>query len=152
MNLPLRQETSSSTSSGASHIFTRRPRSESNDSDHENKGPLGLTTVYNPLLSAIADLIFVHGLRGGSRSSWSKNNDPSLFWPQEWLSSDAKFEDVRIHTFGYNSKLGGESVLNINDFAKSLLGAIYDCPFIPGESDVGSSTYIPHYYPLLWYP
>jgi hypothetical protein len=62
MNLPSRQETSSSTSSGAGHLFTRRPWSESNESDNENKGPLGLTTVYNPPLSAIADLIFVHGL------------------------------------------------------------------------------------------
>jgi hypothetical protein len=138
MYLPSRQETLSSISSGARHIFTRRPWSENNESDNENKGPLGLTTVYNPPLSAIADLIFVHGLGGGSRSTWCKNNDPSLFWPQEWLSSDAKFEDVRIYTFGYNSKLGSESILNINDFAKSLLGAIYECPFKPGESDVSS--------------
>ena len=147
MALPLRQET---TSSGAGRIFTRRPRLGSNESDIENKGPLGLTTIYDPPLPAIADLIFVHGLTGGSRSSWSKNNDPSLFWPQEWLPSDAKFQDVRIHSFGYNSKLGSESILNINDFAKSLLGAIYDCPLIPGESDVGLSTSASQHYSLLW--
>jgi len=111
MELPVRQ----GTGSGASRIL-RRPRAGSNESDIENKGPLGLTTLYNPPLNAIADLIFVHGLTGGSRSSWSKNNEPNLFWPQEWLPNDPKFQDVRIHSFGYTSKLGGESILNINDF------------------------------------
>ena len=135
MEIPLRQGTGS-----VSGRMFRRPRAGSNESDIEHKGPLGLTTVYNPPLNAIADLIFVHGLTGGSRSSWSKNNDPSLLLPKEWLPNDAKFEDVRIHSFGYNSKLGfGESILNINDFAKSLLGAIYDCPLIPSDSDVGLS-------------
>jgi hypothetical protein len=151
MDLPLRQE---STSSGAGRIFTRRPRGEANESDSKNKGPLGLNTVYNPPLPAIADLIFVHGLNGGSRSSWSKNDDSSLFWPKEWLPTDPKFEDVRIHSFGYNSKLGGllgnDSILNINDFANSLLGAICDCPFIPSDSDVGSSASVSQHCTLLW--
>jgi hypothetical protein len=136
MDLSLRQETASSS---ASRIFRgNRPRRDSNESDIERKGPLGLTTVYNPPIPAIADLIFVHGLGGGSQSSWSKNNDPTLFWPEQWLPSDAKFQDVRVHSFGYTSNLRSESVLNINDFAKSLLGAIDDCPLIPGDSDVGS--------------
>lgn len=135
MDLPLRQETTSFT---ASRIFRGNcPRRDSNESDIERKGPLGLTTVYDPPLLAIADLIFVHGLGGGSQSSWSKNNEPTLFWPRQWLPSDAKFQDVRIHSFGYTSNLRSESVLNINDFAKSLLGAIYDCLLIPGDSDVG---------------
>jgi hypothetical protein len=61
-------------------LLSRRPRLASNESDVENKGPLGLTTIYDPPLPAIADLIFVHGLNGGSRSTWSENNDLTLFW------------------------------------------------------------------------
>jgi len=144
MDLTLRQET---TSFSAGRIFWGNcPRRDSNESDIERKGPLGLTTVYDPLLPVIADLIFVHGLGGGSQSSWSKNNEPTLFWPQQWLPSDAKFQDVRIHSFGYTANLRSESVLNINDFAKSLLGAIHDCPLIPGDSDVGSLLLISTYH------
>lgn len=67
------------------------------------------------------------------------------------MPNDAKFEDVRIHSFGYTSKLGGESILNINDFAKALLGAIYDCPLIPSDSDVGSFTYdLPNHILVAW--
>lgn len=129
------------TSPTARRKLTRRRGS--NESDVDNKGPIGLTNLYQPRLNAIADLIFVHGLTGGSRSSWSKGNDPTLYWPQEWLPADPKFEDVRIHSFGYNSKLGTDSVLNINDFAKSLLGAIYDSPLIPTDSEVCSSIFRP---------
>ena len=124
------------TSSSASRIFPGR-RANNFEGNNGEKGALGLTTIYEPRLTAIADLIFVHGLKGGSRSSWSKNNDPNLFWPQEWLPTDPKFEDVRIHTFGYNSKFSTDSVkLDIYDFARSLLMEIYHCPLIPSDSDV----------------
>lgn len=100
------------------------------------KGPLGLTTLVEPSCEAIADLIFVHGLGGGSRSTWTKSSDESLFWPQEWLRTDPAFLDVRIHSFGYNSNLGKQSVLNIHDFARALLGSLLDCPTIPRASTV----------------
>lgn len=106
----------------------------SDDDSGYSKGPLGLTTLFEPPSSAIADLIFVHGLGGGSRSTWTKSSDPALFWPQEWLPQDAEFQDVRIHTFGYDSNWLKESNLNIHDFAKSLLGSIHDCPRIPKGS------------------
>lgn len=102
------------------------------------KSPLGLTTIYKPLEKAIADLVFVHGLGGGSRKTWSKHEDPALFWPQEWLPQDPGFRDVRIHTFGYDSNWETESILNIHDFAKSLLEWIRDCPTIPRDSNVSS--------------
>lgn len=105
------------------------------------KGPFGLTTLFSPTQSAIADLVFVHGLGGGSRSTWTRSSDSSLFWPQEWLPQDSAFQDVRIHSFGYNSNWDKESTLNIHDFAKSLLGSISDCPVIPRESSVGTTFY-----------
>ncbi|KAK1765476.1 hypothetical protein QBC33DRAFT_544396 [Phialemonium atrogriseum] len=108
---------------------TRASVSDDTVASGVSKGPLGLTTLYDPPGdSVVADLIFVHGLNGGSQSTWSKGNDPSLFWPQEWLPRDEAFRDVRIHTFGYASGVNRESILGLRDFAKSLLGAIKDCP------------------------
>jgi hypothetical protein len=109
-------------------------------SSEDLKGPIGLTTLSEPAVAAVADLVFVHGLRGGSRSTWTKSEDPSLFWP-EWLPQDPGFKDVRIHTFGYNSNWGKESTLNTLDFAKSLLGSIQNCPVIPRGSTVRLTRY-----------
>ena len=92
----------------------------------------------SPFPKVIADLVFVHGLGGGSRKTWTKDEDPSLFWPQEWLSQDDGFKDVRIHMFGYSSNWEKESVLNIHDFAKSLLEWMKDCPTIPRDAQVSS--------------
>lgn len=138
-----RQETTLPISSRFS-LYPRRPRRESDNeaADNDIKGPLGLNTLYNPPDPAIADLIFIHGLGGGSRSTWSKNHDPNLYWPQEWLPKDAGFRDVRIHSFGYSSNWGKQSTLTIYDFAKSLLGEIHDCPVMPRDSNVRSLLYI----------
>ena len=107
----------------------------SEQSLEDSKGPLGLTTLYAPDNATVADLIFVHGLGGGSRSTWTKSTETGSFWPQEWLPRDPGFQSTRIHTFGYNSDWDKESILNIHDFAKSLLGSIQDCPTIPRASE-----------------
>ncbi|KAI1861138.1 hypothetical protein JX265_009757 [Neoarthrinium moseri] len=110
--------------------FSRRDTQASDvqDPSVSTKGPLGLTTVHEPGdADAAADLVFVHGLNGGSMSTWSKGGDANLFWPGEFLPRDA-FQDVRIHTFGYSSGVSRESVLNIQDFARSLLAAVQDAP------------------------
>lgn len=95
------------------------------------KGPLSLRTVHEPLDGAIADVVFIHGLGGGSRKTWAKNEDPELFWPGEWLPRDDDFQDVRILTFGYDADWSKESILNIQDFGKSLLYALKDAPTGP---------------------
>ena len=125
-------------SSSSRSFFTRNltRREGSRESPEDLKGPLGLNTLYVPNGNAIADLIFVHGLGGGSRGTWTKSGDPSLYWPQEWLPNDTGFQDVRIHSFGYNSSWDKESTLNLHDFAKSLLGSMQDCPLIPQGSTV----------------
>jgi len=124
---------------GRSFFPRNVPFRKGSDTGTENdKGPLGLTTVFKPLEKGIADLVFIHGLGGGSRKTWSKNEDPNLFWPQQWLSQDSGFRDVRIHTFGYDSNWDKESILNIHDFAKSLLEWIKDSPAIPRDANVSS--------------
>ena len=105
-------------------------------SSEDGKGPFGLNTLFDPENAAIADLVFVHGLSGGSKSTWTKSNDPSLYWPKEWLPHDPAFEEVRIHSFGYNSNWGDESILNVHDFAKALLRSMQDCPVIPRKTNV----------------
>ena len=82
--------------------------------------PLGLSLVYafpNPIL----DIIFVHGLGGSSRGTWSWERNPLNFWPP-WLADDAELTRARIFTFGYNANFTGHyTSLNILDFAKDLL-------------------------------
>ena len=84
---------------------------------------LGLHVVYQPSSPASLDIIFVHGLGGASHKTWSKNRDPDLFWPQQWLPLEPDICSARILTFGYNAmfRSGGPQNMNIADFAKDLL-------------------------------
>ena len=102
-----------------------------------DKGPLGLTTLYQPLESAqlVVDLVFIHGLGGGSRKTWSLSSDNAHYWPQAWLPHDEDFAgSVRIHTFGYKADWDWtaprNSPLNIQDFGQSLLGELRNNPAI----------------------
>ena len=128
--------------------FARRNEVDNFDAQYP-KGPLGLTTLFEPSGPVVADLVFVHGLGGGSRSTWTQSSDAALFWPQEWLPTDAGFRDVRIHSFGYNSNWEKESVLNIHDFARALLGSLSDCPEIPRDSTVCAASVSSRCYAII---
>jgi hypothetical protein len=106
------------------------------------KGPLGLNILHDPPEPGI-DFIFVHGLGGGSRKTWSLSADPQHFWPKTWLSQDLEFDSVRIHSFGYTADWSEwkKSTLNILDFARSLLGDISCNPGIR-RSNVGTDGYL----------
>jgi hypothetical protein len=81
---------------------------------------LGLTLVH-ACPEPLVDLIFVHGLGGTSRKTWSWQRDPHNFWPA-WLGKEAELCKSRIFTFGYNADFSGQHTsLNILDFAKDLL-------------------------------
>ena len=54
------------------------------NADSSCLGPLGLNLLYAPS-EPLIDFIFVHGLRGGSRKTWSKTKDVNHYWPQQWL-------------------------------------------------------------------
>ncbi|GAB1317785.1 GPI inositol-deacylase [Madurella fahalii] len=100
-------------------------KKQSNETPEDVRGPLGLRLLFDSA-EPLADIIFVHGLGGGSRKTWDKDNDPALYWPREWLSRDPEFRHVRAHTFGYPADWMDrrESVLGINDFANSLLSQL----------------------------
>lgn len=112
----------------------------SNPASHVDnfKGPLGLTLLYSPPEPDI-DFIFVHGLGGGSRKTWSKSPQQAHYWPQEWLPKDPEFKNVRIHSYGYDSDYlkGKDDCLNIHHFGKLLLVALSTSPCL-----VDSETHI----------
>lgn len=101
------------------------------DSPANTIGPLGLRPLH---LSAepLIDLIFVHGLRGGSLKTWRKGDDPRLCWPQNWLPLDPDFQSANIHSFGYNADYSDtkDSILNVQDFGRALLGEMRTSPHL----------------------
>ena len=46
---------------------SRTGETTSSESEKGVKGPLGLVTVYEPTEKVVAELVFIHGLGGGSR-------------------------------------------------------------------------------------
>ncbi|KAI8635320.1 hypothetical protein F5Y19DRAFT_7290 [Xylariaceae sp. FL1651] len=82
--------------------------------------PLGLTLVHT-LPNPVVDLIFVHGLGGSSRGTWSWKHDTSNFWPL-WLRNDSELSRARVFTYGYDAGFTGPyTTSSILDFAKDLL-------------------------------
>ena len=91
--------------------------------DDTEPGPLGLNVVYTPPNGHKADIVFVHGLGGNSRWTWSKYKNPELFWPLTFLPLEPDVCLARILTFGYNANFrkGGNAGTSVLDFAKDLL-------------------------------
>ncbi|KAJ5177145.1 uncharacterized protein N7482_003022 [Penicillium canariense] len=88
-----------------------------------DSGPLGLNVVYTPENGHKADIVFVHGLGGSSRWTWSKSRNAELFWPLTFLPLEPDLCLARILSFGYNAnfrKTGNASTV-VLDFAKELL-------------------------------
>lgn len=87
--------------------------------------PLGLKVIHRLQQEHHVDIVFVHGLGGSSRTTWSKNRDLDYFWPLRFLSLEPVIKDeARILTFGYNSNFrpgSGKNKMSILDFAKELL-------------------------------
>lgn len=86
-------------------------------------GPLGLNVIFTPENSQKVDIVFIHGLGGTSRKTWSKNGDPELFWPLKFLPLEPYICLSRILTFGYNANFlaAGNISTSVLDFAKDLL-------------------------------
>jgi hypothetical protein len=72
----------------------------------------------------VMDIVFVHGLNGSPVGTWT-HPQTKWFWPRE-LTSEEGFENVRVSTFGYNSRslLGAHCVLDLKDFAMQLLSQL----------------------------
>jgi WD40 repeat protein len=120
-------------------------RSHDGEAHDEIRGPDGLTVLHEPA-EPLIDFVFVHGLRGGSRKTWSKSPNPAHFWPKEWLPLESSFRNVRILTFGYNSDWGeikGSSV-TIHDFGQALLAELYNSPCTGGSENDTPIVFVAH--------
>ncbi|KAJ3493169.1 hypothetical protein NLG97_g4905 [Lecanicillium saksenae] len=108
-----------------------KSRSKTSFDSEQERGPgnLGLSILHCPE-NPTFDFIFVHGLGGDSKKTWSKSG--LNFWPQEWLPKDIAFDSVRVHTYGYSSdyRKGRGDCLNIHHFGKGLLAAISTSPYL----------------------
>lgn len=88
----------------------------------EQENPTGLQVVFEPDSPRKFDIIFVHGLGGTSRFTWSWNKDIRYFWPKEWLPLEPDIKEGRVLTFGYDAGINTpRSFKNVSDFAKDLL-------------------------------
>ncbi|KAI0107919.1 NACHT and WD domain protein [Hypoxylon sp. NC0597] len=149
-NLPIRtrisptgQSLASETCSPGVHITIPKPAAKKRFTDSwmkrrtvkygedGMKGPIGLRVLHSspePLI----DLIFVHGLRGGSTKTWRKGNDPRMFWPQLWLPMETGLRNVSTHSFGYDSDWASTkpSILDVHDFGRSLLEEMRNSPHL----------------------
>ena len=84
----------------------------------------GLIELYRPD-DPVVDICCVHGLEGGSLSTWTLNE---LCWPRDLLPTD--IPDARILTFGYDASLikfwGKVSQSSLADHALGWLAALAD--------------------------
>lgn len=126
---PLRRFTTSSPSTSDEGLS--RATTLGDDIAEDEKGALGLNLLFQPS-EAQVDLIFIHGLGGGSRKTWSKTNLLRDFWPGEWLPKDPAFSRVRVHSYGYDSDWtkGNTNCLNIHHIGKSFLMELATSPHI----------------------
>lgn len=99
-----------------------------------DQDPLGLKIIYRPPGDRGVDIVFVHGLGGSSRATWSKDHNPEFFWPLKFLPFEPDINEARILTFGYNANFrrgSGKNRMSVLDFAKDLL---YDLKYAKDES------------------
>ncbi|MCJ1471754.1 hypothetical protein MMC13_000394 [Lambiella insularis] len=63
---------------------------------------VGLTEVFSPPELPTVDVVFVHGIFGHPKDTWTCE-DTECFWPAELLPPILEDEDARILTYGYDS-------------------------------------------------
>jgi pimeloyl-ACP methyl ester carboxylesterase len=80
--------------------------------------PVGLQVLHQPDAPHVVDIIFVHGLGGGSRTTWTQHQDPEFLWPLKFLPHESEINEARISTFGYHTDLKKASIFEL---AKALL-------------------------------
>jgi pimeloyl-ACP methyl ester carboxylesterase len=118
-----RAESRNSLSVGSTFSVPDRRREPSPGGQLAESGPLGLNVVYTPDNGHKVDIIFIHGLGGTSKWTWSKHRNSELFWPLTFLPLEQDLCLARILTFGYNASFqkAGNASISLLDFAKDLL-------------------------------
>lgn len=119
-----------------------RPQNNSNHSRKKgptDPGPIGLNVLYTPGCAYKAEIVFIHGLGGASHRTWTKHENPDLFWPLKFLPFEPDICMARILTFGYNANFhtAGNVSTSVLDFAKDLL---FDLKYAKDEQDKDLNT------------
>ena len=77
------------------------------------------------LLTLSSSIIFVHGLCGHRRETWTKND---VCWPKELLSKEEALSHIRVLTFGYDAQIvnpmGHASMNSLFEHSINLLGEL----------------------------
>ncbi|KAI9796800.1 MAG: hypothetical protein M1825_006502 [Sarcosagium campestre] len=81
-----------------------------------------VTEVYCPE-NPLVDIVFVHGLNGHPKNTWTKND---VFWPAQLLPKTLNRVEARVLTYGYNADVyafGGNSATGdyIHEHAQTLV-------------------------------
>ncbi|KFY81438.1 hypothetical protein V500_11415 [Pseudogymnoascus sp. VKM F-4518 (FW-2643)] len=106
--------------------FSSKSKSSSNEDSQAGsfaKAPLGTYVLHEGEGEIVADIIFVHGLRGHALETWSKG---LVCWPRDFLKDD--IPNARIITWGYDSGVANAlkyaSKESIFGHSETLLGDI----------------------------
>jgi hypothetical protein len=82
---------------------------------------MSMQILYHGKGSTVADVVFVHGLRGNSLQTWTKDG---VCWPRDLLSQD--LPNVRIMTWDYDADVislkKSASQTSLFGHCESLLG------------------------------
>ena len=119
-------------------------RTQAHDSVADSRDASGLRALHDPR-DVFVELIFVHGLRGDYRETWTYNNDAATFWPL-WLPEDAEgyFSHVRIHSFGYNADQPNRRILisKLNDFGILLCESLFLNNYLKRDAQVRRTAFV----------
>ena len=88
--------------------------------DQDSRSQTGIRVLHRSKSSKV-DVVAVHGLEGNLFKTWQHENQG--MWLKDFLPR--KFEQSKIMTFGYNSKIRSNSVAGIQDVASALLQSLY---------------------------
>jgi hypothetical protein len=78
-----------------------------------------------PLSDYRCSIVFVHGLRGHRRDTWTKDG---VCWPKELLSKEEALSHTRVLAFGYDANIvsfnGSTSLNTLFEHSINLLNAL----------------------------
>ena len=93
----------------------------------------GLTEISapDPSSSALVDVVFVHGLNGDPKKTWT-SRDSDVFWPEKLLPRFVEEQKVRVLVYGYDADVtsfrggsGGVTKDKIHNHAESLVADLF---------------------------
>ena len=87
----------------------------------------GLSQVYAPIGGGKVDIVFVHGLNGNPRKTWTAEKS-KIFWPSQLLPPILEEYKARILVYGYDATVAsftdGVSKDKIHNHAENLVAAL----------------------------